>query len=65
MSDKQIEFCLRRMFRQAGLAAALSELKTCREFPQYLDGIVQNLRCPPDIAKLIWAMQRGNQWETI
>ena len=65
MSDLEIESRLSCVFRRAGLAAALSEIKTCREFPQYLEGIVESLKCSPDIAKLIWAMQRGNQWETI
>ena len=65
MSDKEICDRLTTLFVGVGRAAALSEVDTARQFPQYLDSIVQNLRCPPDVALLVWGIRRGSIWEPL
>ena len=65
MSTKEVERRLSYLFRGVGLAAALSEVQTAQQFPQYLDGIVKSIRCPPDVALLVWGIRRGSIWEPL
>ena len=66
MSTTEIESRLAYLFRGAGRAAAVSEVRTATDYPAYLDGIVQIYKgLPPDVALFIHAIIRGNVWEPI
>ncbi len=65
MSTKEVERRLSYLFRGVGLAAAVSEIRTAQQFPEYLDAIVQNIGCPPDVALLVWGIRRGSIWEPL
>jgi hypothetical protein len=66
MNRESIEERLHRYFGSArtALAAALSEVKECFAYPEYLSAILHELGpdVPADDAVVQWAITRGRQW---
>jgi len=63
---ESLEHLLRGVFHGVGLASALSEIKTCQQFPEYLAGIRAAVRSG-DVESdvLVWSIRRGSLWEPI
>ena len=57
---------IRSLFRGAGLGAALSEVETARQYPQYGKEacVVVGVK-DKELAILILAIRRGNMWEPV
>lgn len=47
-----------------GLAAAIAEVRSCRQFPEYLRGILPHFPDgkPIDKALFLWALRRAEIW---
>jgi hypothetical protein len=61
-----LEHLLRGVFKGAGLASALSEVKTCQQHPEYLAGLCELVKSQ-DLFVVVYvhAMRRGFLWEPL
>jgi hypothetical protein len=66
MDRGSIEEAIRRQFGPAlaGLSSALSEVRACFTFPEYLAGVLTEMGpdLTPEAAILAWAVRRGDLW---
>ena len=61
---ESLESLLRGVFKGVGLASALSEVKSCQAYPEYLAGIRELVKSgDPFVDVAVHSMKRGFLWE--